>query len=498
MPRRSLPAVPAPIKSTTVVKVDDSPISVRDDGWANVFTALGSSTRDKRLGADFGCVTVVPYEQSRALHRGGGIAKRIVKLLTEEPSRAGFDLLIEGDKEYSEATQEEWRWLGAVEAMCVAAKYQQFGGGAIWLGVQDGATDLRQPLNETRIRSFDWLKVLEAPTLTPAKYYEDPASGRVGDVEIWRYQSNFIGGSSTPLEIHESRLIIFCGEKSSENGSGVELEGWGDSVYTAIWNELRSLSTTTGSIEHLMTDISQAVLKVAGLKGVLTSAQRDAFMARAQLLDMGRSTVRTVVIGDEEEFERKATPLAQIPEIFDRNCILLSAVTGIPVTKLFGRSPAGQNATGESDDANWDDVCLGIANEREIPALERITYLLFLAHGREPPVWSIKVRPYKTPSRLEELQARFLQAQIDEKNVANQMVLPDEARQSRFGGDEYSYETQIDTSVSAVAEVELDENGEPVEDEGGPEPKKDSRRETVTLARQDNKRRRGRSRPRAY
>ena len=35
----------------------------------------------------------------------------------------------------------------------------------------------------------------------------------------------------------------------------------------------------------------------------------------------------------------------------------MAGAAEIPVTKLFGRAPAGMNATGESDLANYDSHC---------------------------------------------------------------------------------------------------------------------------------------------
>ena len=44
----------------------------------------------------------------------------------------------------------------------------------------------------------------------------------------------------------------------------------------------------------------------------------------------------------------------------ESTCNLLSAVTCIPQTILFGRSPAGENATGESDLENYYNFVEGI------------------------------------------------------------------------------------------------------------------------------------------
>ena len=40
-------------------------------------------------------------------------------------------------------------------------------------------------------------------------------------------------------------------------------------------------------------------------------------------------------------------------DVIDTTCNMLSAVTNIPQTILFGRSPAGENSTGDSDFENY-------------------------------------------------------------------------------------------------------------------------------------------------
>ena len=52
--------------------------------------------------------------------------------------------------------------------------------------------------------------------------------------------------------------------------------------------------------------------------------------------------------------------VAGVKDILDNACAMLSAVSHIPQTRLFGRSPAGENATGESDLENYKEFVGGI------------------------------------------------------------------------------------------------------------------------------------------
>ncbi|MFQ8761936.1 MAG: anti-CBASS protein Acb1 family protein [Intestinimonas sp.] len=53
-------------------------------------------------------------------------------------------------------------------------------------------------------------------------------------------------------------------------------------------------------------------------------------------------------------------------------CLDLSGASRIPVTKLFGRSPAGMNATGESDLRNYYDYVDTLREAKLRPILEKL------------------------------------------------------------------------------------------------------------------------------
>jgi hypothetical protein len=62
----------------------------------------------------------------------------------------------------------------------------------------------------------------------------------------------------------------------------------------------------------------------------------------------------------------------------------------MPITKLFGRSPAGLNATGESDLENWYGEVLAYQQHVIKPRIERIVRLICYALGMpDPESWSV-------------------------------------------------------------------------------------------------------------
>ena len=73
-----------------------------------------------------------------------------------------------------------------------------------------------------------------------------------------------------------------------------------------------------------------------------------------------------------------------------------------PVTKLFGRSPAGMNATGESDMNNYYDYIDGLRENQLRPIMERLLPIMALsAWGTVPDDLDMGFPPLQTPDSSE-------------------------------------------------------------------------------------------------
>ena len=59
-------------------------------------------------------------------------------------------------------------------------------------------------------------------------------------------------------------------------------------------------------------------------------------------------------LGENDELSRVNIPFAGFADILNRYPERLAFISGVPVTRFLSRSPGGQNATGESDRANYN------------------------------------------------------------------------------------------------------------------------------------------------
>jgi phage-related protein (TIGR01555 family) len=96
--------------------------------------------------------------------------------------------------------------------------------------------------------------------------------------------------------------------------------------------------------------------KIKDLAMLLSAPEGKAsIQRRVELMDLTRSAFRSQYLDSGEEYSRDSVSFQGIPEVLYIIFMLLSTDTGYPITRLFGVSPGGMNATGKSDMRNYYD-----------------------------------------------------------------------------------------------------------------------------------------------
>jgi phage-related protein (TIGR01555 family) len=361
------------------------------DGWENFVTALGT-TRDKLTAQRPSLPNQLPDTTLEALHTGDDLCARIVEQLPQDALRAGFSISIDAaDVADPAATAKDINnalaKLNAPQALVQAWIWARlYGFGAVLLGADDGGS-LDEPLELDRVYSLTHLHVLRRPELEAAQYYDDITQPNFGQVEIYRLIASTVpyttvtngrapAARPTVNElVHESRLLKFRGVHTSRWGA-LSAFYWDDSILQRVFAAMQAFSSTWMGAAHLMTDASQAVIKLANLMQLVTAAGEEKMRQRMRWLDIGRSVARAVVLDERESFERVPTPFTGIPELLDRFMVRVASAANMPVTVLFGRSPAGMNATGESDTRTWYDQVATERTKALTPQIEQLTRIL--------------------------------------------------------------------------------------------------------------------------
>ena len=422
----------------------------RADSWVNSYTGMGT-TRDKVGGSYFLATQIILSGELEALFYGDDIAAKIVGKLPSEMFRRGYD--VDGDQAY--AVKDAIKDLDLNRKIRLAITWARlYGGAAVVLGIDDGQ-ELDQPLGEdlSCVRGVKFANVIDRRYLIPIQYYTDPSQPHFGEPEI--YELVVPVGFSIAARIHASRILRFDGTEvdvvnRQRNG------GWSYSVLQRVYDTVQKFANAFGAASQLATDAGQAVFTIKGWSSAVGAAAAAA-AARMTMVDQQRSSGRAVVLdADKETFSREGVQLSGLPDLLDRFMIRTAAAAEMPVTILFGQSPAGMNATGESDLTQWYDHVAASQADTVLPALERVAMLV--TAGK----WAgeFKFHPLREPDDKGRADTEKTQAETWQIYINAGVVLPEEVKLAEFA------DIPVDVDVEALqaiieAEQELAANPPP-------------------------------------
>ncbi len=441
------------------------------DGWENFLTQTGHHHRDKRLASHIGVARIFNQRQElEQLFHGNDLAQRICTLIPHEMTREWICMTIEGTDEQNDVdlvkdVMQACDTLGVQSAITEAMTWARlFGGGCIYMGIDDGL-DQSEPVNFDNIQSLRFLTVLDRHELRIVKRFADPLSPGYGEPELYEIVTvgdamGVMAADVTPIRfgqrIHASRIVQFDGAPTTRIRKRRDNNGWSDSIFCRIFEVIRGYDNTWISAEQLMQDFSQAVIKIKGLAEMMAQQGEQKVRDRMEIMEASRSILRALMLDAEfEDFERKPTPMTGLPELLDRWLHRVSAAAEIPITLLFGMSPGGMNATGESDTTFFYNT-IKQKQQRELrPQLEKFFKVMLRAKdgptgGAEPESWSFNFEPLWQMSDTEQATVRKTQADTDAIYIDRGVLSAEEVAVSRFGGDEYSAETTLETTNRAA------------------------------------------------
>jgi phage-related protein (TIGR01555 family) len=380
---------------------------VKEDAWQNLLTGMGDPSRDKIMSGQFLPIQSLDYGEIESLYYGDDVAHRIVDALPDECFRRSFTL--EGPD--SEAMTGQLKNLDAEVRLHDALGWGRlWGGTALVLGIDDGAIDQTQPLNIEAVKGVKFINVVDRRYINPIDYYEEALSPQFGQPKSYQVTPAF-GGNSKGVIIHESRLIRFWGTKVDQITTR-RLAGWSYSILQRPYEVIRTFAGVFGAAAQLMHDAGQGVFKVSRLIQQLAGPKRNAILQRFTQLDMQRSSGRILLVDKEgEDFDRKPTPLAGVPDMIDRFILRLASAAEMPVTLLMGQSPAGMDATGESDMRQWYDRVKAVQVKQIEPALVKLLQILTAGKWSQNKDNKVIWAGLEEPNDKEDAETEYIEAQ---------------------------------------------------------------------------------------
>lgn len=432
----------------------------REDGYVNLLNKYGTK-QDNSEAYKFEREPVIPDMQLTGLYEGNGLFSKIIDTPAEEALKHGFDLNLKSDElnAFVEDALDDLEW---EEKAATAIKWARLYGGALIVMLIDDGRGLEEPVDWEHIRSIDELRVYERSIVQPdyASLYQQDYGGKgvgnrvskFGQPEYY-YVSSIYGS----FKVHESRCLVFRNGVLPEQTSNATYLFWGMPEYVRIRRALRETVTAHTDSVKLLERSVQAIYSMKGLASLLTTDDgENQVLKRLQLVDTSRGLLNSIAIDSEgEQYDFKTFQFSGVKDVIDATCNMLSALTNIPQTILFGRSPAGMNATGDSDFESYYNFVEKIQRlmlKRNLRTLLDVVFRAGIASGdvAEEPDYKLEFKPLWSLSDAEQAtvdqtkaQTALVKAQTAQAYVDMQALDPTEVRRRLASDEEFDVEDII-------------------------------------------------------
>lgn len=343
------------------------------------------------------------WQTINSLYRSHWVVRRIIDIIPEDMVKNGYKILSQIEPKQIKRVTKADRKTQTSRKILEGCKLGRLYGGAGALIMIEGHEDiLDQPLEYDQIMpgSYKGLLVLDRWSgITPEEeLITDESDAEFGMPKYYTITSDNI---ERGVRVHYSRILRFIGrdlpylEKLAETY-------WGASEIEHVFDELKKRDNVSWNIAMLTFMANLRVYKMEGMEQVLATGSEKVVQGLYNTIQamnalMNNNSIQ--VIGANDGYESHQYTFGGVGEVYDRFMMDLAGAAEIPVTKLFGRSPAGMNATGESDMQNYYDTIEEKQESSLRPVYDKILPIMIMSElGAIPDDFDYEFNPIRRPS----------------------------------------------------------------------------------------------------
>lgn len=391
----------------TMDKNIPNPLGLTTDAFVNYMARMGNGSQNLTEGAEYPLTRLTRnYQLMNSLYRSHWLIRRIIDVIPQDMMKNWINIQSAMKPEDMDKVEKIIRRQRIKSKLLEAMKWARLYGGAaciIMIEGQDNREDLLSPLNVDDVvpGSFKGLMVVDRWSgITPElELIEDINDPDFGLPEFYQIRTGT--QANNYFRIHHSRLIRFIGRDLPFWERQAEIY-WGASEVEHVFDELKKRDNTSWNIASLIFRANINVMKMEGLGQMLALGDETAkgrvyaaMSAQNQLM----SNTGLFVMDREDDFDTKQYSFGGLGEIYELFMMDIAGAAEIPVTKLFGRSPSGMNATGESDLQNYYDMISEKQEDFLRPALDKLLPIIMVSElGAIPDDFDYDFNPANTSS----------------------------------------------------------------------------------------------------
>lgn len=402
-----------------------------NDSLQNVVTGLGTE-RSKRSHNQFQYSLLNNFSQWEAAFESNWIAKQIVSVPAEDMTREWRSFKCDD----ADAIRIEEDRLQVPVVCNDALTWARLYGGAGVVMMTD--QDLSKPLDLKRIKkgSLKALKVFD-------RFQMQAMTLNTWDILADNYlEPEFYVIQGGEQQIHWSHVVRFKGAKLPPRRMALT-QGWGDSELRKCLDDIMDMVASKDGIAELMQEANVDVIKRDGLSDELASDQSDAITNRYTQFGMMKSIVKLALLDGDEEYDRKTLNLGGVAPVLETFMTWISGAADIPLTRLFGTSAKGMNATGEGDETNYLNSCRAKQLTQLDPGMRVLDEVLVRsALGYWPDDFNYVWNPLKQLNELQLAQAAKTRMETDQGYLDAGVVQVSQVQRNLQASEAYQFDDE--------------------------------------------------------
>jgi hypothetical protein len=377
-------------------------LGLAKDTYSNVAARLGFGTPNLLDAAEYPLTRMTQdYNKLNSLYRNHWIVRKIVDTIPEDACRNWVTLITQLEPDQIRQIDKLWSKLRLKENILRGLKFGRLYGGAGGVILIEGHEDILQdPLDLDTVMpgAFKGLHIVDR---WAGIYPDEQLIEDINDPDFGLPMYYQVTTDQGTWKIHHSRIVRFAGPDLPYWEKLAEVN-WGESVIEIVFEELKKRDGVSYNIASLVFLANLRVFKMNDLGQLLSiqdqQAQQDLYnVLSAQNWLMSSQGVH--VMDKEDDFQTHQYTFSGLNDIYESFMLDVAGASEIPVTKLFGRAPAGMNATGESDMQNYYEVVQRQQESRLAPVLDKILPIMCMSElGAVPDDIDYRFNPIRTPS----------------------------------------------------------------------------------------------------
>lgn len=328
------------------------------DGFDNFVSRIGLQN-DNTLSAgtyEFNLVTRNRIKLEAA-YRGSWVVGAVVDSVAEDMTRAGVNVTTNEDDSDIRDLMNAVSKLQISQSLCNLKKWSRLYGGAIAVLDIEGQNP-ETPLNLDSISQdqFLGLVVYDRWQLNPVLTKVIQSGPNMGLPAMYQIVTGMTSADVDPrsnrgiINVHHSRIVRDIGIQLPYFQAITEMM-WGESILERLWDRLIAFDNVTMSAASLVDRASLRMVGINGLREILAAggAAQQALVSQFEMMRLLQVNEGLTLLDKDDEYQASAYSFAGLSDMIIQFGQQLSGASGIPLVRLFGQSPAGMNATGESD-----------------------------------------------------------------------------------------------------------------------------------------------------